>query len=418
MSSISDEMKPDFITICKERGFFHQCTDETALRELMQGQAVPAYIGFDCTAKSLHVGSLMQIMILRWLQKCGHKPIVLMGGGTTKVGDPSGKDESRKMLTDADIADNMNGIKRVFEQFLTFGNGPTDANMVNNADWLDGLNYIAFLRDYGRHFSVNRMLTMESVKQRLERESHLSFLEFNYMILQAYDFVELNRQYGCRLQIGGSDQWGNIVMGGELQRRLEGADVFGLTTPLLATASGAKMGKTASGAVWLDAQMLSPYDYWQFWRNTEDADVGRFLKLFTELKLQEIDVLLSGNINDAKKRLATEATTLLHGADEAEKAAETARAIFEQGGVGASMPEVQVSESELTAGIPAFKLLVTAQLAASGGEARRLIKGNGAKLNDAPITAEDQVISLQDMTADGYIKLSAGKKKHVLIRAA
>ena len=453
-------MAKDFIQVCRDRGYFNQCTDEDGLRALMTTQAVPAYIGFDCTAKSLHVGSLMQIMILHWLQKCGHKPIVLMGGGTTKVGDPSGKDESRKMLTEDDINANLNSIKRVFEKFLTFGNGPTDAIMVNNADWLDKLNYIEFLRDYGRHFSVNRMLTMDSVKQRLERESHLSFLEFNYMVLQAYDFVELNRRYACRLQIGGSDQWGNIVMGTELHRRLEGhentsgdgrgrgygggggagagsgdgrgrgygggagagagsgrKELFGLTSPLITTSSGAKMGKTANGAVWLDAELLSPYDYWQFWRNTEDADVQRFLLMFTELETAQIEALLAGNINEAKKVLATEATALLHGRAEAEQAAETARAIFEQGGVGGAMPEVLVNKSELDAGIPAFKLLVTANLATSGGEARRLIKGNGAKMNDAAITAEDQLISLRDMTADGYIKLSAGKKKHVLIKA-
>jgi len=440
----------DFIQVCRDRGYFNQCTDEDGLRALMTAQAVPAYIGFDCTAKSLHVGSLMQIMILRWLQKCDHKPIVLMGGGTTKVGDPSGKDESRKMLTEDDINANLNSIKCVFEKFLTFGDGPTDAIMVNNADWLDKLNYIEFLRDYGRHFSVNRMLTMDSVKQRLERESHLSFLEFNYMVLQAYDFVELNQRLGCRLQIGGSDQWGNIVMGTELHKRtseyrktfedgfVEGGilaenviasynqqleyndrqSLFGLTSPLITTSSGAKMGKTANGAVWLDADLLSPYDYWQFWRNTEDADVQRFLLMFTELEPAQIETLLAGNINDAKKVLATEATALLHGRAEAEQAAETARAIFEQGGVGGAMPEVLVNKSELDAGIPAFKLLVTANLATSGGEARRLIKGNGAKMNDAAITAEDQLISLRDMTADGYIKLSAGKKKHVLIKAA
>lgn len=433
-------MTKDFIQLCRERGFFNQCTDEEGLRTLMNTQCVPAYIGFDCTAKSLHVGSLMQIMILRWLQKCGHKPIVLMGGGTTKVGDPSGKDESRKMLTEDDITANLNSIKRVFEKFLTFGNGPSDAIMVNNAEWLDKLNYIEFLRDYGRHFSVNRMLTMDSVKQRLERESHLSFLEFNYMVLQAYDFVELNRRYDCRLQIGGSDQWGNIVMGIDLNKKVlyaddreivddseaitfsktakEEYDLFGLTSPLITTSSGAKMGKTATGAVWLDAELLSPYDYWQFWRNTEDADVKRFLLMFTELEPTQIDALLAGNINDAKKTLATEATALLHGRAEAEKSAETARAIFEQGGVGDAMPEVLVNKSELEAGIPAFKLLVTANLATSGGEARRLIKGNGAKINDAAITTEDQLICLRDMTADGYIKLSAGKKKHVLIKAA
>lgn len=408
----------DFIQLCKNRGFFHQCTDEKALSELMDKEPVTAYIGFDCTAKSLHVGSLLQIMLLRWLQKLGHKPIVLMGGGTTKVGDPSGKDESRKMLTADDIQANLNSIKRVFEKFLTFGDGPTGAVMVNNADWLDNLNYIEFLRDYGRHFSVNRMLTMESVKQRLERESHLSFLEFNYMILQAYDFVELEKRHDCRLQIGGSDQWGNIVNGIELNRRLEGKELFGLTSPLITTSSGAKMGKTASGAIWLDAELLSPYDYWQFWRNTEDADVSRFLKMFTELDLPQIGELVEGNINDAKKVLATEATALLHSREEANKAADTAREIFEKGGVGSALPEFEVSISELEAGIPAFKILQTAELAKSGGEARRLIKGNGAKINDQSFTAEDQIITLADMTDDGFIKLSAGKKRHALIKAA
>lgn len=459
----------NFLDICKDRGFFHQCTDEAGLRELTANGGVPAYIGFDCTAPSLHVGSLLQIMLLRWWQKCGQKPIVLMGGGTTKIGDPSGKDESRKMLTDADIQNNMDGIKQVFSKFLTFGDGASDAIMVNNDDWLKGINYINFLRDYGRHFSVNRMMSMDSVKLRLERESHLSFLEFNYMILQAYDFVELNRIHGCCLQMGGSDQWGNIVSGVELNRRvyddeqlavyddslnvsspqkrgsssevgldsrLRGNDgdakiweekyfkakstksVFGLTSPLITTASGAKMGKTAAGAVWLNADLCSPYDYWQFWRNTEDGDVERFLKLFTELKLEDITTLCIGNPNDAKKVLATEATAMLHGRPAAEDAADTAHRIFVEGGVGGAMPEFTMERAQLEAGIPAFKLLHLAGLAESGGEARRLIKGKGAKINDVPFTAEDQPVTLADMTEGGYIKLSKGKKDHVKVIAA
>ncbi|MCI5049616.1 MAG: tyrosine--tRNA ligase [Rickettsiales bacterium] len=438
----------DFIESCKARGFFHQCTDEAALSELMNKESIPAYIGFDATASSLHVGSLLQIMLLRWLQKCGHKPIVLMGGGTTKVGDPSGKDESRKMLTEEKIAENMAGIKRVFETFLTFGDGPTDAIMVNNADWLDNLNYIEFLRDYGRYFSVNRMLTMESVKQRLGRESHLSFLEFNYMILQAYDFVELNQRYNCRLQIGGSDQWGNIIMGTDLFAKLlvanffeqKGSErpniedlkekdqniinkrigLFGLTSPLITTSSGAKMGKTANGAIWLDADLLSPYDYWQFWRNTEDADVGRFLRMFTELSIDEIEKLeaLEGAaINDAKKVLANEATKMLHGEAAAKEAAETAQKTFEQGAIGDALPEFFVPEADLNEGIPAFKLFFDAGLESSGGKARKLITGGGAKVNDAKVEKEDQIISAADMV-DGTIKLSAGKKRHALIKIA
>jgi tyrosyl-tRNA synthetase len=414
----------DFLSICRERGFIHQLTDEEGLQKHMQQQVTSAYTGYDCTADSLHVGHLVSIMMLRWLQKCGHKPIVLMGGGTTKVGDPSGKDQARQMLTDDVIAQNMAGIKHVFEQFLTFGEGETDAMMVNNNDWLSGLQYIEFLRDYGRHFSVNRMMGMESVKQRLTRESHLSFLEFNYMILQAYDFVELNKRFGCRLQFGGSDQWGNIVMGIELQRRFsEGTaeELYGLTVPLLTTASGAKMGKTAGGAVWLNAERLSPYDYWQYWRNTEDADVIRFMKLFTELPLEQIAEyeawLGSAQINDAKIILATEATALLHGRAAAEEAQETARKTFVEGTSGAALPEVSIAAAELESGIPAFSLFLQAGLATSGKEARRLIAGGGAKLNDVKIDNETQMISLSDMQ-DDQIKLSAGKKKHVLVKAA
>jgi len=408
-----------FLRTVTERGFLHQCTDLDALDARLSGGPAVAYIGFDCTADSLHVGSLLPIMMLRHLQKSGHKPIVLMGGGTTKVGDPSGKDESRKLLTDADIARNMAGIKSVFGKFLTFGDGPTDAVMVNNADWLDQLNYIAFLRDYGRHFSVNRMLAFESVKLRLEREQPLSFLEFNYMILQAYDFLELARRHNCILQMGGSDQWGNIVNGVELGRRVDNRELFGLTTPLMTTASGAKMGKTAQGAVWLNAERLSPWDYWQFWRNTEDADVGRFLRLFTELPLAEVDRLAAlegAEINEAKKVLATEATRLAHGEAAATEAAETARRTFEEGAAAETLPSIGIPAAELAAGIPAFTLLVRAGLAASNGEARRLIKGGGARVNDAPVGEETAVIGSAQLQ-DGVIKLTAGKKRHVLVKA-
>lgn len=410
------QAKSDFISICKERGFFHQCTDESGLNELLQKGGVSAYIGFDCTAKSLHAGSLMQIMMLRWFQKCGHRPIVLMGGGTTKVGDPSGKDESRKLLSDDDIKANMSGIKNVFARYIDFNN----ATMVNNADWLEGLNYIEFLRDYGRHFSVNRMLSMDSVKLRIEREQHLSFLEFNYMVLQAYDFVELGKRHDVRLQIGGSDQWGNIVCGIELQRRLSGNELFGLTTPLLTTSSGAKMGKTASGAIWLNADMTSPYDYWQYWRNVEDADVGRFLRLFTEMPLVEIErleKLRDAEINEAKKILATEVTALCHGRDEAEKAADTARQTFESGSVSENLPTITIAEAELKAGIPAHRIFVEAGLCTSGGDARRLIRGNGAKINDENVGDENRVVTLADISG-GHIKLSSGRKKHVLVKPA
>ncbi|MEO5336949.1 MAG: tyrosine--tRNA ligase [Magnetospirillum sp. WYHS-4] len=411
--------RSEFLRTVTERGFVHQCTDMEALDELAAKGPIVAYIGFDCTAPSLHVGSMVSIMLLRRFQQAGHKPIVLMGGGTTKVGDPSGKDEARKMLTDADIACNMAGIRQVFAKFLKFGDGPTDAVMVNNADWLDGLHYVGFLRDYGRHFTINRMLTYDSVKLRLEREQPLTFLEFNYMILQAYDFVELAKRHGCVLQMGGSDQWGNIVNGVELGRRVDDRQLFGLTTPLLTTASGAKMGKTAAGAVWLNADMLSPYDYWQYWRNTEDADVGRFLRLFTDLPLGEIARLESlggAEINEAKKVLATEATRLCHGDDAAREAAETARKTFEEGVTAEGLPTLEVPRAELIAGIPAFMLFHRAGLAASGGESRRLIKGGGAKLNDAPVTGETQSITLADLQADGSAKLSAGKKRHVLVK--
>jgi tyrosyl-tRNA synthetase len=424
----------DFLAEASARGFIFQCTDEAALAEAMRAP-IAAYIGFDCTADSLHVGSLVQIMILRLLQKHGHKPVVLMGGGTTRIGDPSGKDESRQMLTDAAIAANMAGIRRCFTPFLRFGDGtsaaipsdaipsdagPSDAIMVNNADWLDQLPYISLLRDVGTHFTVNRMLTFDSVKLRLEREQPMTFLEFNYMILQSYDFRELHRRHGVLLQIGGSDQWGNIVSGMELTRRSDGHHVFGLTTPLIATASGAKMGKSAAGAVWLTADRLSAYDYWQFWRNTEDADVGRFLRLFTEIPLPEIarlERLEGAEINEAKKILATATTALAHGQQAADAAAETARRAFEQGEAAETLPHVDLPHAELEAGIEAFRLFARAGLAASNGEARRLIRGGGARVNDTPVTEEGQLISLRD-SKDGAIKLSAGRKQHRLVRAA
>jgi tyrosyl-tRNA synthetase len=411
--------KSDFVRTLVERGYMHQCTDLDALDEAAASGPITAYIGYDCTAPSLHVGSLVQIMMQRHLQRTGHRPIVLMGGGTTKVGDPSGKDESRKLLDDAQIDSNMAGIRQVFSRFVDFGDGPSDAIMVNNDDWLSELHYIPFLRDVGRHFSVNRMLAFESVKLRLEREQPLSFLEFNYMILQAYDFLELHRRFGCILQMGGSDQWGNIVNGVELGRRIDGAPLFGFTTPLITTASGAKMGKTAQGAIWLNEDMLSTYDYWQFWRNTEDGDVGRFLRLFTELPLDEIarlEKLEGAEINDAKKILANEATKLCHGQEAADAAAETARRTFEEGTLGDALPTVETPRSELADGIAVFELMKRAGLCASNGEARRLIKGGGARVNDAPVGNETATASLADLNADGVIKLSAGRKRHALVR--
>ncbi len=413
------EPRSPFLRAADERGFIHQCTDMGALDALAAEGPITAYIGFDCTAESLHVGSLVQIMLLRLLQRTGHKPIVLMGGGTTRVGDPSGKDEARKLLSDEDIARNMAGIRDVFSQFLSFGDGPTDAVMVNNADWLSGLEYIPFLRDFGRHFSVNRMLGLDSVKLRLEREQPLSFLEFNYMVLQSYDFLELARRQDCVLQMGGSDQWGNIVSGVELARRVDRRQLYGLTSPLITTASGAKSGKTAAGAVWLDAGQVSPYDYWQYWRNTDDADVGRFLRLFTDLPLDEIERLemrTHEDINEAKKVLAHEATLLVHGAEAAEAAAATARRTFEEGGAGEDLPTIEVARAELEAGIPALDLLIRAGLSASKGEARRLIRGGGGRLNDAPIGDELRVVNPADLNAEGLVKLSAGKKRHALVR--
>ncbi len=463
------EMTSDFMRIMQERGFMHQCTDLAGLDKRLAKERSAAYIGFDCTAPSLHVGSLIQIMILRWLQKTGHRPIVLLGGGTTKVGDPSGKDEARKILTDEDIAKNLTAIRTVFEQFLSFGANATDAILVNNADWLDKLNYIDFLRDHGRFFSVNRMLTQDSVKMRLEREQNLSFLEFNYMILQAYDFVELNQRYNCVLQIGGSDQWGNIIMGIDLHKRLDSEkrfqpmsmgkltsqplkvvevqpmiqskrtdpeaytesafmnfmnkgdskDVYGLTTPLLTTSAGAKMGKTANGAVWLSRDMLSPYEYWQFWRNTEDADVGKFLRLFTELPIEEIkklEALKGADINEAKKILANEATKLCHGDRAAKQAAETAKKTFEEGGIGKDIPSIDIKVAELGKGVPAYELLRKSGIADSGGDARRLIRGGGARINDRKIEDENELIDQSFFKEDQTLKLTAGRKKIVIVK--
>lgn len=409
-----------FLKTMTERGFFHQCSDIEGLDKLSADGRVVAYVGYDCTAPSLHVGSLISIMMLTWLQKLGGKPIALMGGGTTRVGDPSGKDETRQMRTIDEIETNKNGIKQVFEKFLKFGDQGSDAMMVDNAEWLAPLNYIDFLRDVGRHFSVNRMLTMDSAKLRLEREQELSFIEFNYMLLQAYDFVELNRRYGCNLQMGGSDQWGNIVTGIDLGRRMGVKDqLYALTCQLLTTASGAKMGKTAAGAIWLNEAQLSAYDYWQFWRNTEDADVARFLKLFTFLPLDEIARLekLSGSeINEAKKVLATEATALLHGRDKAEAAAETARKTFEQGTLASDLPTIEIPRSELDAGIGILVAFVKAGLVSSNSEARRQIHGGGLKVNDVAVTSDKASLTPADASASGFIKLSLGKKKHILLR--
>ena len=415
------QYKSEFINRVIERGYMHQCTDLDALDALANGGIVTAYIGFDCTAPSLHAGSLVSIMLLRLFQQAGHKPIVLMGGGTTKVGDPSGKDESRQLLDEATIASNMEGIKQVFSKYLTFGDGPTDAIIVNNAVWLDGLHYIPFLRDYGRHFSINRMLSFDSVKLRLEREHHLTFLEFNYMILQAYDFLELSRRNGCTLQMGGSDQWGNIINGVELGRRVDDVELFGLTTPLLTAASGTKMGKTSTGAVWLNADMLSPYDYWQYWRNIEDADVGKFVRLFTELPINEISRLenLQGvELNDAKKVLADAATALCHGELAATESRTTAEQTFERGRKAEGLPTIDIPADELKSGIAIIELFCRVGLSNSNGESRRLIRGGGARLNDTVIAGETITVSSADADGNGVIKLSAGKKRHVLVRAA
>jgi tyrosyl-tRNA synthetase len=413
--------KSDFLNVLASRGFIHQVSEPEALDALARSSTITAYIGFDCTAPSLHVGSLLPIMMLYWLQQTGHCPIALMGGGTTRVGDPSGKDESRRLLTDELINENLKGIRAVFAKFLKFEDAGGNAIMANNADWLNTLNYIDFLRDVGRHFSVNRMLAFDSVKLRLERQQELSFLEFNYMILQAYDFVELYRRHGCVLQMGGSDQWGNIISGIDLGRRLHNAQLFALTSPLITTSSGAKMGKTAAGAVWLNPDQVSPYEYWQYWRNTEDADVARFLKLFTVLPLKEIDRLAAlpgGEINEAKKALATEATSLVHGRAAAEEAAATARATFEEGGLGANLPTVEVPRAEFKAGISVLSAFVRAGLAASNGEVRRAIANNAIMVNDARVTSEKATIGEADVTADGVVKLSLGRKRHVLLKPA
>lgn len=411
--------RSDFLRTIEARAYLHQCTDPQGLDKLAARRPIVGYIGFDCTAPSLHVGSLVQIMLLRLLQRTGHRPIVLLGGGTSKIGDPSGRDESRQLLGDDEIAANTAAIHAVIGRFLSFGDGPQDALLVDNATWLDGLAYIPFLRDYGRHFSINRMLTMDSVRLRLEREQPLSFLEFNYMVLQAYDFLELHRRHDCCLQMGGSDQWGNIVAGIDLARRVEQASLYGLTAPLITTSAGAKMGKTAEGAVWLSPELLSPYDYWQFWRNTDDADVGRFLRLFTDLPLDEITRLeqLEGEeINAAKKVLANQATRLCHGERAARAAHETARRTFEDRAAGADLPMLDVPAARLEAGIPAYILLRETGLCASNGEARRLIRGGGARVNSTKITAEDATVSTADLSPEGAIKLSAGKKRHALVR--
>lgn len=410
--------RSELIQTLTARGFLHQCTDLEGLDAKAAKETVTAYAGFDATADSLHVGHLMPIMMLHWVQKTGHRPISLMGGGTTKIGDPSGKDEARQILDDATIGANIASIQTIFDRFLTFGGGPQGAILVNNADWLDRLQYIPFLRDIGRHFTINRMLTMDSVKLRLDREQPLTFLEFNYMILQGYDFVELFRRHKCTLQLSGSDQWGNVIQGIELGRRIADAELFGFTAPLITTSSGAKMGKTAAGAVWLKAHRLAPYAYYQYWRNTEDADVGRFLKLFTDLPLDEIArlaVLKDAEINDAKKVLALEATKMLHGIAAAEEAAETARRTFEQGGIGDDLPTIDVTAKELASGIAIWVLLHRAGLAASNSEARRLIKGGGARLNDRKIEDEGLMVTAAD-ASDGVIKLSAGKKRVALAR--
>jgi tyrosyl-tRNA synthetase len=410
--------KSEFLATLVERGFVHQCSDLAGLDAKAREGGLAAYIGFDCTASSLHVGSLLPIMLLAHLQRSGGKPLPLVGGGTTRVGDPSGKDESRKLLTIDEIDANKASITKTFARFLTFGEGATDARLLDNAEWLAPLNYIDFLRDIGRHFSVNRMLTMDSVKLRLEREHELSFIEFNYMCLQAYDFAEINKRHGALLQMGGSDQWGNIVMGIDLGRRLGCPQLYGLTSPLLTTASGAKMGKTAAGAVWLDAALLSPYDYWQYWRNAEDADVSRFLKLFTFLPLDEIvrlSALQGSEINEAKKALATEVTALLHGRAAADEAAATAKTTFEEGALSLTLPKVAVSAAELAEGIGMLTAFVKTGLVASTGEARRQIKGGGLRVNDAPVTDEKAVLGEKDFEKDGVAKLSLGKKKHVLL---
>jgi tyrosyl-tRNA synthetase len=413
--------KSEFLNVLATRGFIHQVSEPDALDQLATSQAITGYIGFDCTAPSLHVGSLLPIMMLYWMQQTGHRPIALMGGGTTRVGDPSGKDESRRILTDQAIEENLEGIRAIFAKFLKFEGAGGNAIMANNADWLNSLNYIDFLREVGRHFSVNRMLSFDSVKMRLDRQQELSFLEFNYMILQAYDFVELNRRTGCVLQMGGSDQWGNIVNGIDLGRRMLNVQLFALTSPLITTSSGAKMGKTAAGAVWLNADMVSPYEYWQYWRNTEDSDVARFLKLFTVLPLDEIArlaTLKGAEVNEAKKVLATEATALVHGRAAAEEAAQTARRTFEEGALAENLPTVNSNAILEAPGLSVLGAFVIAGLVASNGEARRQIKNGGLKVNDVTVTDEKRLLTQNDLTPEGVIKLSLGRKRHVLIKPA
>ena len=413
--------KSDFLNVLQERGFIHQASDFEGLDALAAKGKATAYVGYDCTAPSLHIGNFLSMMMLYWLQQSGNKPITLMGGGTTMVGDPSGKDETRAIRTVAEIEANKASIRGVFAKVLRYGSGASDAVMLDNAEWLTKLNWIEMLRDVGKHFSVNRMLTMDSVRLRLEREQEMSFIEFNYMVCQAYDFVELARRTGCRLQMGGSDQWGNIIMGVDLGRRMGTPQLFALTTPLLTTASGAKMGKTAQGAVWLNADQFSPYDFWQYWRNTEDADVVRFLKLFTTLPMSEIDKLaqLKGaEINGAKKALADAATTLLHGAEAAQQAADTARQTFEEGAIAENLPTVEIPHSELEAGIGVLASFVKAGLVASNGEARRQIKGGGLRVNDVAVTDEKMQLKPSELTPEGVIKLSFGKKRHVLLKPA
>lgn len=414
--------KSEFLHTLNERGFIHQCSDPEGLDKLFCNETVTAYTGYDCTAPSVHVGNLVSIMMLHWLQKTGHRPIALMGGGTTLVGDPSGRDETRQMLTPEKIQSNKNSIREVFSQLLTFGEGETDAVQVDNADWLLGLKYVEFLRDVGSKFSVNQMLARDAVRLRLEREQALSFIEFNYMILQSYDYTVLNKEYGCRLQMGGSDQWGNIVSGIDLCRRMNNVETFGLTVPLITKSDGSKMGKSVDGAVWLRGDMYSPYDYWQFWRNAGDADVGRFLKLYTTMPMDEIARLeaLEGNeLNEAKKILATEATALIHGRQAAEEAAETARKTFEAGQASAAnLPTIDISKSDLDAGIGILSAFVTAGLAKSNGEARRSIKGGALKLNDKPVSDDSMSLTASDLNEDGVIKLSMGKKKHVLLKSS
>ncbi|RCW28590.1 tyrosyl-tRNA synthetase [Ciceribacter lividus] len=415
------KFKSDFLHTMQERGFIHQISDESDLDDLLTKETVTAYIGFDPTAPSLHAGSLIQIMMLHWFQATGHRAISLMGGGTGMVGDPSFKDEARQLMTIETIENNIASIKKVFSNYLNYGDGPKDALMINNADWLRSINYLEFLRDVGRYFSVNRMLSFDSVKTRLEREHSLSFLEFNYMILQAYDFVELAKRYGCRLQMGGSDQWGNIINGIDLGHRMGTPQLYALTSPLLTTSSGAKMGKSATGAVWLNADMLSAYDFWQYWRNTEDADVPRFLKLYTTLPMSEVgrlSTLAGSEINEVKKILATEITAILHGRAAAEEAAETARKTFEEGAIADNLPSIEVPTGELEAGVGLLNLMVRAGLAASNGEARRHVQGGAVRINDKAVADERTAVGTGEVTTDGVIKLSLGKKKHILVRPA